>query len=377
MDPDLRERLHEVGVDPDRLGDPAEAWRRLHARWGKRATLLDRYALEAAARGSHVDDLDAELRARVTLDVLEVHDPTFELIAGSDRLAADPIEVVPYDPAWPSRFAAWRARLATELGAAALRIEHVGSTSVPGLAAKPVIDIHVSVADVEAEETYVPAIERAGVAFRSREDRHRYFRPAGDRPREVQVHVSQSGSEWERIHLLFRDFLRSDPEVRDAYAALKQGLARRHRFDRIAYTEAKTGFILDALQRAEAWAAAGGGSPPEPPLRFARVLRAEELRDGELIPVVIDGTPVVLVRHAGEFFAVQNNCSHQDFPLSEAGFDPRDGVLVCAWHGGCFDVRSGSAVVPPATEAVETFPVRVGASGWVEIGLTGSLRSPG
>jgi 3-phenylpropionate/trans-cinnamate dioxygenase ferredoxin component len=109
-----------------------------------------------------------------------------------------------------------------------------------------------------------------------------------------------------------------------------------------------------------------------PTVRYARVLRADELRDGELIPVEIDGTPVVLVRHAGEFFAVQNNCSHRDFPLSEAGFDPRDGVLVCAWHGGCFDVRSGAAVVAPAVDPVETFPVRL-TEGWVEIGLTGSL----
>ena len=107
-------------------------------------------------------------------------------------------------------------------------------------------------------------------------------------------------------------------------------------------------------------------------LRYARILRAEELRDGELIPVEIDGTPVVLVRHRGEFFAVQNNCSHKDFPLSEAGFDPRDAVLVCAWHGGCFDLRTGGAVVPPATEPVEVFPVRV-TDGWVEIGLSGSL----
>lgn len=106
--------------------------------------------------------------------------------------------------------------------------------------------------------------------------------------------------------------------------------------------------------------------------RYARVLRTDELRDGELVPVEIDGTPIVLVRHAGEFFAVQNNCSHRDFPLSEAGFDPRDGVLVCAWHGGCFDVRTGAPVVPPAAEPVETFPVRV-RDGWVEVALTGSL----
>ena len=110
-------------------------------------------------------------------------------------------------------------------------------------------------------------------------------------------------------------------------------------------------------------------------VRYARVLPASELRDGELIPVEIDGSPVVLVRHAGTFYAVQNNCSHKDFPLSEAGFDARDEVLVCAWHGGCFDIHTGAAVVPPATEPVEVFPVRVSADGWVEIGLTGSLSA--
>ena len=114
-------------------------------------------------------------------------------------------------------------------------------------------------------------------------------------------------------------------------------------------------------------------APAAPRMRWARVVRGEELRDGELVPIQINGTPVVLVRHRGQFFAVQNNCTHQDFPLSEAGFDPREEVLVCAWHGGCFDIRSGAAIVPPATEPVETHPVRVSADGWVEIGLTGSL----
>ena len=114
-------------------------------------------------------------------------------------------------------------------------------------------------------------------------------------------------------------------------------------------------------------------APADAAIRYARVLPASELRDGELIPVEINRRPVVLVRHAGTFYAVQNNCSHKDFPLSEAGFDPRDEVLVCAWHGGCFDLRTGQAVVPPATEPVEIFPVRVSADGWVEIGLTGSL----
>ena len=120
---------------------------------------------------------------------------------------------------------------------------------------------------------------------------------------------------------------------------------------------------------------AAGAVPPETahPVRHARILPAGQLRDGELLPVEIDGTPVVLVRHQGEFFATANNCSHQDFPLSEAGFDARDGVLVCAWHQACFDIHNGEALTPPATEPIETFPVRVSVDGWVEIGLTGTL----
>src|SRR4029079_7426955 len=106
---------------------------------------------------------------------------------------------------------------------------------------------------------------------------------------------------------------------------------------------------------------------PVRPMRWARLLHRDELRDGELIPVEIDGTPVVVVRHAGEFFAVQNNCTHQDFPLSEAGFDPPDQPLTCAWHGGGLSNLTGAAVTPPATEPVETFPIRISPDGWVEI----------
>jgi GrpB-like predicted nucleotidyltransferase (UPF0157 family) len=148
--------------------------------------------------------------------------------------------------------------LADRLGPAALRIEHVGSTAVPGLAAKPVIDVQVSVADIDEEPSFVPHIEAAGVKMRAREAGHRYFRPPGDAPREVQVHVCAAGSDWERTHVLFRDFLRADAGTRDAYGALKRRLAVRFRDDRIAYNEAKTDFILDAMARARAWEAARG-----------------------------------------------------------------------------------------------------------------------
>jgi GrpB-like predicted nucleotidyltransferase (UPF0157 family) len=253
VDADLVQRLRAAGVERDTLADPAASWQRLHDAEGTRATLLDRYALEAAARGIAVEELSDELRSRLALEVIAAHSQGFEVVPGAERSAHDLVEVVPYDPAWPARFAAWRDRLEAELGPAALRIDHVGSTAVRGLPAKPVIDIHVAVADLEDEPSYVPAIERCGVALRSREAGHRYFRPAGDRPRDVQVHVTQAGSDWLEAHLLFRDFLASDASTREAYGRLKTQLAPRYREDRIAYNEAKTNFILDAMERARAW----------------------------------------------------------------------------------------------------------------------------
>jgi GrpB-like predicted nucleotidyltransferase (UPF0157 family) len=184
--------------------------------------------------------------------------PGVEWTEGSRRPSEEPIEIVPWEPAWPSRYEDWRRRLATSLGPAALRIDHVGSTSVPGLAAKPVLDVQVSVRDVEDEASYVPAIESVGVRLRMREAGHRYFRPPEGLPREIQVHVCAAGSRWERDHLLFRDYLRAHAPVAAEYGRRKAALAERYRTDRIAYTEAKTGFILDALDAAARWAEATG-----------------------------------------------------------------------------------------------------------------------
>ena len=255
MDPELRERLAEAGVDPDAFGDPAEAWQRLAAAFGPRATLVDRYALEAASRRLPVEALPADERGRLALEVLTARDPSTQLLGDS---GGDPVEVVPYDPAWAAAFGRWRDRLAAALGPTARRVERVGSTAVPGLAAKPVIDVQVSVPRVEDEAAYLPAMESLGLPLRAREQGHRYFRPPRGRPRDVQVHVCREGSAWERAHLLLRDYLRAHPEAREAYGALKASLAERYRDDRVAYNEAKAGFILDTLEEARRWAEATG-----------------------------------------------------------------------------------------------------------------------
>jgi GrpB-like predicted nucleotidyltransferase (UPF0157 family) len=174
-------------------------------------------------------------------------------LGGTDR-PAEPIEVVAYDRQWPEIFNGWRSRLIAHLSDTAARIDHVGSTSVPGLDAKPIVDIQVSVANLGDEHRYVPACEAAGLLLRARDDERRFFRPPFVAPREVHVHVCVAGSTWEREHLLFRDFLRRDRDARDAYAAAKRDAAIVWRDDRIAYTEAKTEVILDILESAEQWA---------------------------------------------------------------------------------------------------------------------------
>lgn len=249
----LAERLRLVGLDPAAFGDPREAWGRLHQRFGPRITLVDRYALEAAHRGIHASELDEEVRAGLRAETLQAQFPTLELTSGSER-PGEVIAVVPYDPSWPAQFEVWRSRLSAALGPSALRIDHVGSTAVPGLAAKPIIDIQVSLDDPEAEADYLSAVEGTGLQLRAREPGHRYFRPPPDRPRDVHVHVCAAGSAWERDHLLFRDYLRAHPTVRNAYADLKRTLAERYPGDRLAYTDAKSAFILDTLEAAARWA---------------------------------------------------------------------------------------------------------------------------
>ena len=137
----------------------------------------------------------------------------------------------------------------------------MGSTSVPGLAAKPITDIQVSVADLGGEPSYVPPLQAIGLVLRSRDELHRFFRPPAGQPHEVHVHVCAAGGQWERDHLLFRDYLRAHPAACLRYAEAKRASVRRWSDDGWAYTEAKTGVILDVLEQAEDWAVATNWAP--------------------------------------------------------------------------------------------------------------------
>jgi GrpB-like predicted nucleotidyltransferase (UPF0157 family) len=174
------------------------------------------------------------------------------------QAAETPIVIAAYDAAWPATYEAERRRIQRAIGEWLLQIEHVGSTSVPGLAAKPIIDIMPGLRSLADAPHIVPAMQSLGYQYVSEYEaqipERRYFvRPGGEENRGrhlFHVHAVETTSEFWRRHLAFRDWLRAHPEDCRAYAELKQHLAVQHGCDRDGYTSAKTDFIRGIERRA-------------------------------------------------------------------------------------------------------------------------------
>jgi GrpB-like predicted nucleotidyltransferase (UPF0157 family) len=174
------------------------------------------------------------------------------VVVGELRPLERPIEICAYDDEWPRRFAREERRIRAALGAAALQVEHVGSTSVPGLAAKPIIDVILVVADSTDEDAYVPALEAAGYILRIREPdwfEHRMFR---ERETNVNLHVFSRGCEEVDKMLLFRDWLREHEADRELYERAKRELAQRTWKFGQEYASAKTAVVEEIVARARA-----------------------------------------------------------------------------------------------------------------------------
>ncbi|MGA9840603.1 MAG: GrpB family protein [Thermoplasmata archaeon] len=173
-----------------------------------------------------------------------------------------PIIIVPYDPAWPGLFRSIGTALRTTLGPVAARIDHVGSTSIPGLDAKPIIDIQVSVAHLDPDAPYRLPLEQAGYLWiPDNPDRtKRFFQPSSGSP-PSHVHVRPVGCFDEQLNLLLRDYLRAHGEAASEYARVKWELAARFRNDRGGYVRAKEPTVWSLLVRAHDWAQRTGWSP--------------------------------------------------------------------------------------------------------------------
>lgn len=162
------------------------------------------------------------------------------------------VRVVDYDDAWPRLAMEELSRLQEALGGVAVRLDHVGSTAVPGLAAKPILDLQVSVAAIEPRSRYVEPLTSVGYLFvpdPGSPDYHFFAKPP-ERPRAFHVHVCQAGSQHERRHLAVRDFLRAHADEAARYAELKRRLADAHPQDRLAYMAGKAGYMEELEARA-------------------------------------------------------------------------------------------------------------------------------
>jgi GrpB-like predicted nucleotidyltransferase (UPF0157 family) len=159
------------------------------------------------------------------------------------------IEIVPYDPAWPAMFEAEAARLRAALKTLALRIDHNGSTAVPGLGAKPIIDIQISVAALQPLSAYAAKLEAMGYSHVPHADDSfcPFFHRPNQWPHTYHVHVVERSGREERRTLAFRDYLRGHPDIAREYEGLKRGVAARiltaDSVSQERYATAKTDFI--------------------------------------------------------------------------------------------------------------------------------------
>lgn len=165
-----------------------------------------------------------------------------------DQPIGEAVEI--HDPfgEWAAIGRSWEERLGQALSPLPVRVDHVGSTSVPGLAAKPVIDVQVQVPDLADERAYVPALEGLGMVLRARGADFRFLRPPAGRARNVHIHVCEAGSAWAEGHLAFRDALRGDVSLAREYEGLKRHLAETV-VERADYNLGKESFILEVVAR--------------------------------------------------------------------------------------------------------------------------------
>jgi len=172
-------------------------------------------------------------------------------VGGMPEKLKAPIQIVEYDPGWPGMYELEAARIRSALGERVVRLEHAGSTSVPGLPAKPIIDMVLEVPDSSDEDAYVPALEAAGYRLRGREPEwfeHRLFKGPD---RDIHLHTFSAGcTEFDRM-LVFRDLLRANAADRDLYLRSKRRLASQQWTYMQQYADAKTEIVKEIMARAE------------------------------------------------------------------------------------------------------------------------------
>ncbi|BCB03685.1 GrpB family protein [Bacillus sp. KH172YL63] len=167
-------------------------------------------------------------------------------------MANPTVQLVPYDPKWQTQYHQEKNNIVSALGRSLKGIEHIGSTSVEGMDAKPIIDIMVGVKNLGEVDSLIEPLGNIEYTYIHKPEliNRRFFRKGGWRSGTCHLHICQfGGSEWHE-KLLFRDYLREFPESAEQYARLKRNLATLYQFDRPRYTKEKEPFIMETLHRA-------------------------------------------------------------------------------------------------------------------------------
>jgi GrpB-like predicted nucleotidyltransferase (UPF0157 family) len=165
------------------------------------------------------------------------------------------VRLVAYDPRWPALFAEESRRLGEALGRRIGAVEHIGSTAIPGMPAKPVLDLMAAVGSLAEAEELIPALADLGYLWRPRDmedvpDRRYFDRRRQDGSSTHHFSLARKSSQSWRDQIAFRDYLRANPEAARTYAELKRDLAERFPQDRGSYIEGKTGFVMEVLKKA-------------------------------------------------------------------------------------------------------------------------------
>ena len=212
---------------------------------GGGSILRQQVSLVGANAREYVDEVEAGFGPTLRDGMLAVRDRIESACAASTRVDEAPVEIVPYDPSWPRRFEQEAVRLRDVLQSWLVGpIEHIGSTAVPGLAAKPVVDIMAGVESLDASRPAIAALERAGYCYAPyRADTEHWFCKPSPQFRTHHLHLMSMSSDRWTAAIAFRDYLRTHPAIAAEYENLKRDLAKRHRLDREAYTAAKGPFV--------------------------------------------------------------------------------------------------------------------------------------
>lgn len=221
------------------------------------------------------------------------------------------VALAPYDAAWPRRYEAERARITAALGKSALRVEHIGSTAVPGFAAKPVVDVQVLVHDVD-DAAVDTALRNAGYELHVVEPRHRMYRT---KSLDTHVHLWMDEAEAER-HVTFRDWIRAHPDDRDLYLHVKRQLAAREWATQNDYAQAKTAVVSTILRRAQ-------GRDEGPRIdAFARIISGFVPRGARVLEIGA-GEGLLAARLASQGFTVValDTQLRSRYPIVESSFE--------------------------------------------------------